>query len=63
MERDPAVAVKDASALYTDVWISMGQSADAGKIECAQALSVNRALLSKARAGGHSVALPACSSR
>jgi ornithine carbamoyltransferase len=50
IERDPEVAVKDASALYSDVWISMGQNAEADKISALRPYQLNRALLSKARA-------------
>jgi ornithine carbamoyltransferase len=49
VERDPSVAASDASALYTDVWISMGQRADPGKIRALRPYQLNRALLAKAR--------------
>jgi ornithine carbamoyltransferase len=49
VERDPAVAAKDASALYTDVWISMGQSADTSKGEALRPYQLNGELLAKAR--------------
>jgi ornithine carbamoyltransferase len=49
VERDPETAVADASALYTDVWISMGQQADSAKTETLRRYQVNRALLAKAR--------------
>lgn len=49
VERDPEVAVTDASALYTDVWISMGQQHDAAKVRTLWSYQVNAALLSKAR--------------
>jgi ornithine carbamoyltransferase len=48
VERDPAVAAKDASALYTDVWISMGQSADEGKTQALRPYQLNGDLLGKA---------------
>lgn len=48
VERDPEAAVEGASALYTDVWISMGQAHDPAKIEALRPYQVNRALLSKA---------------
>ena len=48
VERDPAVAVAGASALYTDVWISMGQQADSDKIDALRPYQLNRALLGKA---------------
>jgi ornithine carbamoyltransferase len=50
VERDAAVAVKGASALYTDVWISMGQSADSKKIAALRPYQLNQDLISKARA-------------
>jgi ornithine carbamoyltransferase len=49
VERDPSVAVQDASALYTDIWISMGQSADTQKVEALKPYQLNGSLLSKAR--------------
>ncbi len=49
IERDPAAAVADASALYTDVWISMGQQQDEAKIAALRPYQVNAALLAKAR--------------
>ncbi len=49
VERDAQAAVVDASALYTDVWISMGQHQDAGKVEALRPYQVNAALLAKAR--------------
>ncbi len=48
VERDPAVAAKGASALYTDVWISMGQSADAAKVEALTPYQLNAKLLGRA---------------
>jgi ornithine carbamoyltransferase len=39
----------DASALYTDVWISMGQEADPAKIAALLPYQLNRGLLRKAR--------------
>ncbi len=48
VERDPEVAVAGASALYTDVWISMGQQADASKIDALKPYQLNRALLRRA---------------
>lgn len=50
VDRDPESAVVDASALYTDVWISMGQESDAGKVASLKPYQVNEALLGKARA-------------
>jgi ornithine carbamoyltransferase len=49
VERDPSVAVQDASALYTDIWISMGQRADSQKTELLKPYQLNGLLLSKAR--------------
>ena len=49
VERDPEAAVADASALYTDVWISMGQEQDPGKVEALRPYQLNGALLAKAR--------------
>jgi ornithine carbamoyltransferase len=51
VERDPEAAVNDASALYTDVWISMGQQADPAKIAALRPYQLNLALLKKARPG------------
>ena len=48
VERDPVAAVTGASALYTDVWISMGQQQDGAKIEALKPYQVNEALLAKA---------------
>jgi ornithine carbamoyltransferase len=49
VERDPSVAASDASALYTDVWISMGQRADPGKVRALRPYQLNRMLLAEAR--------------
>jgi ornithine carbamoyltransferase len=49
VERNPQAAVVDASALYTDVWISMGQQQDAGKVAALRPYQVNAGLLAKAR--------------
>jgi ornithine carbamoyltransferase len=48
VERDPETAVSGASALYTDVWISMGQQADGAKIEALRPYQLNMRLLKKA---------------
>ncbi len=45
VERDPAAAADGASALYTDVWVSMGQSSDAAKMEALRPYQLNRELL------------------
>jgi len=49
VERDPAAAVNGASALYTDVWISMGQQQDTGKVSSLRPYQLNAELLAKAR--------------
>lgn len=49
VERDPNLAVAGASALYTDVWISMGQAENAAKVEALKPYQLNGALLAKAR--------------
>ena len=48
VERDPQVAAADASALYTDVWISMGQDSDSGKKQALKPYQLNRKLIEKA---------------
>lgn len=48
-EADPAQAVRDADAIYTDVWTSMGQEGEADRRrEIFRPFQVNDALLSKA---------------
>ncbi len=49
IERDPVTAVGGASALYTDVWISMGQSDNEDKMDALRPYQVNQALLHVAR--------------
>ena len=49
IERDPVKAVAGASALYTDVWISMGQQQDAAKTAALRPYQVNALLLAQAR--------------
>ena len=49
VEREPETAVKGASALYTDVWISMGQAQDAAKVETLRRYQLNGGLLALAR--------------
>ncbi len=49
VERDPVVAAGSASALYTDVWISMGQEDDKDKVSALRPYQVNSALLGVAR--------------
>ncbi len=49
VERDPVTAAGGASALYTDVWISMGQDDDAGKVDALRPYQVNHALLGVAQ--------------
>ncbi len=48
VERDPVAAVEGASALYTDVWISMGQEQDGAKVAALEPYQVNAGLLAKA---------------
>ncbi|PSN11789.1 ornithine carbamoyltransferase [filamentous cyanobacterium CCT1] len=46
---DPEAAVREAQVLYTDVWASMGQEAEAGdRLPVFQPYQVNEALLAKA---------------
>ena len=46
---DPAIAAIDASAVYTDVWASMGQEEDAGRrLALFQGFMVDSDLMSKA---------------
>ncbi|HLA81822.1 MAG TPA: ornithine carbamoyltransferase [Thermoleophilia bacterium] len=49
VDRDPQSAAVGASALYTDVWVSMGQREDSAKLEALQPYQVNAALLRQAR--------------
>ncbi len=49
VERDPQKAVRDASALYTDVWVSMGQAQDSAKIASLRPYQLNASLLAQAR--------------
>jgi ornithine carbamoyltransferase len=49
VERDPVAAVAGASALYTDVWISMGQQQDGAKLEALRPYQLNAQLLARAR--------------
>ncbi|MCC6443398.1 MAG: ornithine carbamoyltransferase [Armatimonadetes bacterium] len=49
---DPAEAVRNADAVYTDVWVSMGQEEEReGKLRAFQGFQVNESLLSFARKG------------
>jgi ornithine carbamoyltransferase len=48
-ERDPTAAVSGASALYTDVWISMGQAQDSAKVDALRPYQLNASLLGLAR--------------
>lgn len=49
---DPADAVKDADVVYTDVWTSMGQEAEAAeRLEKFRAFQVSPGLMSKAPSG------------
>jgi ornithine carbamoyltransferase len=45
VERDPVAAVGGASALYTDVWISMGQNDDNEKVSSLRPYQINNTLL------------------
>ena len=48
--RDPADAVRNADAVYTDVWASMGQESDAARRKALfQPYQVNAALMARAR--------------
>jgi ornithine carbamoyltransferase len=48
--RDPAEAAEGAHALYTDVWVSMGDEADAGKLRSLlEPYQLNEQLLGRAR--------------
>ena len=49
VERDPEAAAAGASALYTDVWISMGQQQDGAKVASLRPYQINSGLLAKAR--------------
>lgn len=50
LTNDPVEAVKDASAVYTDVWASMGQEAEQQKrVEAFKGFTVDSALMSHAR--------------
>jgi ornithine carbamoyltransferase len=48
VERDPRAAVAGASALYTDVWISMGQAQDEQKLRLLQPYRIDAALVAAA---------------
>ncbi len=47
--RTPAEAVKGADAVYTDVWLSMGEEGEERKRKYFKGFQVNRALLAKAK--------------
>jgi len=49
VEREPTTAVSGASALYTDVWVSMGQQRDERKVEKLRPYQLNANLLRLAR--------------
>jgi ornithine carbamoyltransferase len=47
--RDPIEAVRDASAVYTDVWVSMGQEAERDeRLQAFADYQVNQALMQQA---------------
>ncbi|HLA81458.1 MAG TPA: ornithine carbamoyltransferase, partial [Thermoleophilia bacterium] len=48
VERDPETAVAGASALYTDVWISMGQTESSDKVSSLRPFQINSTLLAQA---------------
>lgn len=48
VERDPRTAVATASAVYTDVWTSMGQQRDEAKLAAMRPYQVNTELMSSA---------------
>jgi len=48
IERDPLAAAAGASALYTDVWISMGQAEDEGKTRALEPYRIDAALVDAA---------------
>lgn len=48
VERDPEAAAAGASALYTDVWISMGQTDDSAKVERLLPFRLDGRLLARA---------------
>jgi ornithine carbamoyltransferase len=49
LTRDPAVAVKDADAVYTDVWVSMGEEEErARRLQAFQGYTLTETLLSSA---------------
>jgi len=50
LTQDPVAAVKDADAVYTDVWTSMGQEAESAlRLEVFRPFQVNEALFAHAR--------------
>lgn len=50
LERDPAIAAKDADIIYTDVWISMGQEdIRAKKIKDFKKYTITQAILEEAK--------------
>lgn len=50
LTHDPVAAVKDADAIYTDVWTSMGQEAEAAiRLKVFRPYQVNEGLFAQAR--------------
>ena len=49
-EKDPQKAVEQADVIYTDTWVSMGDTGSKEKIQSLQAYQLNRELLSNAKA-------------
>ena len=48
-EKDPQIAIEQADVIYTDTWVSMGDTSSKEKIQSLQAYQLNRELLSKAK--------------
>ena len=48
-EKNPQIAIEQADVIYTDTWVSMGDTSSKEKIQSLQAYQLNRELLSKAK--------------